>query len=440
MELLKNLLIVVVSVISLAVSAIAGAGSEALLIIVSDTSPSVSQYWDDQQRAAKALIAGAPPQVSIGVVGIDAEARKSELFAPSERARAAEFIDQLRIGGRFTDLARGTDAALALLQQADPVRGMIVYLTDAVLTVPKTFRDRRDFFDLLRREFQPRENIEVVVVSVRGGPLPQTENLPRNVSIVSLQSADQLKNLVAQNLSLAIREKLKQAAALPAPDAAAIEATGSWITYAASGLALLLALSAGAWSWRRRRAAQIDGDDAAAGFLAEAPPDVMREEDLNAPETVPAPPIAVIFAEDAGGRRGVVRQKVLRAGEQAVVGAAGFVEIPLAGLKQGRTLALRFDGQVVKAFRLRPSSRQEMDDVRFNQQTAPVEFVLGEKDALKVGAFNLSLVVTEEGAAPSSWARAEKPQRAPTLQLSSAGRRPALHVRREIYDHSSDKS
>lgn len=445
MEILKGLLTIAAPVILLAISpaigVIAGSGADALLIIVSDTSPSVRQYWSDQQRAAKELIASAPQEATIGIVGIDAEARKSELFAAAERVQAAEFIDQLKIGGRFSDLARGTDAALALLQQANPVRGIIVYLTDGVLTVPKTFRDRGNFLDLLHREFQPRENIEVIVVNVRGDSTPLSETLPHNVNIVSLRSSDQLKDVVAQNLSIAIREKLRPEIASPSPVTTVAWSTGSWIKYCASGLILLLALSAGAWSWRRRRAARSDKADAELDPLETPPPDAMREDELSAPETKPELLIAVILAEDAVGRRGVIQQKILRAGEQAVVGAARFVELPLDGLKQGRSLALRFDGHAVKAFRLRPSSRQEMDDVLLNQQVAPVTFVFGENDALKIGAFNLSLVVTEEGTKPSSWVKPESPPRiqAP-LRLNSVGRRPSLAVRRETYDHSTEKS
>src|ERR1051325_1607786 len=181
---------------------------DGLLVTVVDTSPSVGRYWKEMQQAAKQIIAGAPEQSSSAVVGIDAEAVKSDVFDPARKADAIKFVDGLTIGGRFTDLARGTDAALSVLQGANPNRCVLVYLTDGKLTVPNTFREKGTFYDLLRREFSPRNNVTVLIVNVRGDNAMMNESLPPNVKIFPLKSASELPDIVRQTLSPAINEKL----------------------------------------------------------------------------------------------------------------------------------------------------------------------------------------------------------------------------------------
>lgn len=440
----KKLLIVNFFILIFVINALAQSQSGTLLIVILDTSPSVRIYWPEIQSSAQELIRNTPEQVAVGVVGIDAEAQKSDVFTPARRAEALDFVQGLKIGGKLTDLARGTDAALALLQQANPSRCVIIYLTDGKLVVPKTFRNQGTFFDLLRREFTPRSNVEVVVVNVKGERAAQREPMPSNVRILSLQSSGELREAIARHLTPTVKEKLETVivATPEQPEEEPMSAAG-WLKYGLPGLILMLATVIGAMAWKRgrnRRAVATGG----IVVLDQPPADVMREEDLlpsQAPAEIVAPPVALVTATDPANRREGARRRILRAGEQAIVGVYKFAELALPGLRQARTLQLRFDGKVIRAFRLRPQLGEGLDDVKVNQASAPPDFCLGDKDVLKVGDFILHFVITREDEVPESWLKTDMPPHPRShMHLTTSGRRPAPRkVGDRYYDNGSER-
>jgi hypothetical protein len=403
---------------------------EPLLVLVIDSSPSVRPYWPEMQRAAQELIRNAPAQAAVAIVGIDAEARKSDIFAPARRSEAFAFIQSLRIGGKLTDLSRGTDAALALLQQADPARGMVVYLTDGKLVVPINFRQRGSFFELLRREFTPRRNIEVRVINVQGDQASPAEKLPSNVRFIPLASASELPGTIAGHLTAQIEEALGNAPApLPsvAPSGLSANRQANWLTYGLP-VTLLLLTGVAALIVRRRRKSRLAALAAANGMAGEPPPDVLREQDLmssNEPSLETEPPVVLITASDGADRRGQMRRRLVHPGEQAIIGNNRFADLCLPGLRQARALQLRYDGHTFKVFRLRPQTGEELDDVKLNEAMAPVEFYVSEKDVLCVGDFRLNFLVTAADAVPDSWLRPESPPTTPIETLPMATRRRA---------------
>jgi hypothetical protein len=327
-------------------------------------------------------------------------------------------------------LSRGTDAALALLQKADPARGMVVYLTDGNLVVPSNFRQRGSFFELLRREFTPRTNIEVRVINVQGEQALPTEKLPANVRFIPLETAHELPGTIAEDLTPQIKKALGNAPApVPslAPSGPSANRLSPWLTYGLP-VALLLLATLSALIIRRRRQVRLAALAELNGVTDEPPPDVLREQDLRAskePLPEPEPPVALITASDEANRRSQTRRRIVHPGEQAIVGNNRFADLCLPGLRQARALQLRYDGKTFKVFRLRPQTGEELDDVKLNQAVAPVEFNVSEKDVLCVGDFRLNILLTASDAVPESWLRSESPPPAPIETLPVATRRRA---------------
>jgi hypothetical protein len=383
--------------------------TESLLIPIIDSSPSVRGYWKEMKRSAKQIIQSAPDQASVALVGIAAEAVKSRVFAPSRKADAIAFVDSLKIGGNFTDLGRGADAALAVAQQANPSRCVLVFLTDGRLTVPKTFRDKSTFYDLLRREFTARSNVTVLIVNVRGDKSAERETLPQNVRIFSLKSADELRAMIERTLAPTIKQTLTveiptaQSVTTKPPDIP----TRSKRVYLMGGLgAVLLLIIAIAVVARKRARNQRMSE-----IADDAPANLLRPEDLvpSEPETM-AEPVALVTAErvdERTGRRTFAQHSLVRAGGHIVIGNSRFADLILEGVKQPQSLQIGFDGKAVRVYRLRPHGIGELDNVCLNQQPAPIEFNMTERDAVIIGSLSIKLLITTEDAAPSSLVRGE---------------------------------
>lgn len=392
--------------------------TESLLIPVIDSSPSVRSYWSQMRRAAKEIIQDAPDQTSFAVVGIDAEAVKSQVFAPSRKAEALAFIDGLKIGGTFTDLWRGSDAALALIQQANPSSCVLVFLTDGRLTVPKSFRNKSSFFDLLRREFVSRRNITVLVVNVGGDKSAERESLPPNVKIVSLKSADELRASIERILTPTIKQTL--AVEPPTVQAAATLRAPARRNYGylmgAIGATLLLIIAVAVVARKRARSKERSE------ITADAPANLLRPEELAPPEPEEiAEAVVLVTAErvdERTGRRALAQRSLVSAGGHIVVGNSSFADLILEGLKQPQALQIGFDGKAVRVCRLRPQGIGELDNVWLNQQPAPIQFNMTDKDTVTIGSLSIKLLITTEDAVPSSLVRSEtkwrvKPDQAP---------------------------
>lgn len=372
----------------------------ALLVQIIDSSPSVRAYWKQMQQAAKDIMTSAPATASVAIVGIDAEAVKSEVFEPSRRSDAMQFVDGLKIGGRFTDLARGTDAALSLLQGANPAQSVLVFLTDGELRVPKNFRNRSTFYDLMRHEFTKRTNVTVLVVNVRGTGAAANEVLPQNVKILPLKSATELPRIIEQTLSPTINDKLTKLTVAPTPLPKPVEQSrvasnrGYWIGGIGVAASLLAAVLLFVWRRNRGRQTKRASDEG-------VPENLLRPQDLQpqAPAPVASEPVVLLTADGLNkktGRRMPPSRAIIRAGETVTIGSSRFVELSLEGLKQAQTLRVGFDGKVVHVDRLRPSNIGELDKVFLNQQPAPIQFKLTEEDALTLDDFNIQLTVTTE--------------------------------------------
>jgi hypothetical protein len=321
---------------------------------------------------------------------------------------------------------------------------VVIYLTDGKLVVPKTYRNQGSFFDLLRREFTPRSNVEVVVVNVKGEQAAQRESMPSNVRILSLQSSSELREAIAQQLAPTVKGKLEPAIVVTPVQADQVPAsTARWLKYGVAGLILMLATVIVAIAWKRKRNRSVTATSGIV-VLEHPPADVMREEDLlpsQEPAEVVAPPVVLVTAMDPANRREGVRRRILRTGEQAIVGGYKFAELALSGLHQARTLQLRFDGKAIRAFRLRPQPGEGLDDVKVNQVSALPDFFIGDKDVLKVGDFILHFLITTESEVPESWLKKDVPPPSRSqMHLTTSGRRPGpREVGDRYYDNGNDR-
>lgn len=365
------------------------------LIDVLDTSPSTAKKLDQMKDVARQLLQAAPPESALGVVGIDSQAIK-KLFA--QPATADRFIQSLVAGGKFSDLGRGTDAALSLVQEANVDRAVIVYLTDGDLTVPKSFKDQADFTKILVREFTSRPGIRVFVVNVGGRPLAKLDMLPPNVTVLSLSNWQAVMNELQQTMKPQIQSHLAESSPTTSPTSQPVVLATPHRSYfyttwsVALGL-LTLALFAAIFIWKRSRRRSTKS-------LIETPEKLMRPEDLKPVEPEPAPePVALLEIEsngefDAGGLGQFIS---IRQGETVTLGGSPFAASRyLVGLKQAQTLAVAFEGLTLKGFRLRPDKPHEVDEVKLNQSDAPIEFIIKDGDLLTIGSYRIKPLFTDE--------------------------------------------
>lgn len=379
-----------------------------LVVGVIDTSGSMRKYFGSVQRTADDFIQRTPPRAAVALVAINNEADKSPIYPPERRAEAAKFIAGLRISGRYTDLSRGTDAALALLQEAHHSQAVLVYFTDGQLTVPATFKHRQSFLDLLRREFgERRSNVHVIVVSFGAKQAAAAPpNLPTNIRIIPVESDGDLQQALEGVLAPAVTQHLSVPPAEAAPAAqmtplATQTSQPDSATVYLVGLLLLSAVTAAALLVRRRRrrpaqeAPDVEWPEPVENILR--PDDLARREEEVEPE-----PVALLDfrSPDVGPyQAGFTRRTALRVTEAVTVGGSEFVGIHLPGLAQPETLRLSFDGAACRVARLRSSVAGNLDAVRLNGEEAPIQFRLAPGDELAVGGFTVSLMIASDEAA-----------------------------------------
>jgi hypothetical protein len=367
------------------------------LMVVIDTSPSVRNKLPQIRAVGKRLVQIAPDGIPVGVVGIDSQAKKKLCVRSLD---ADEFIDSLTAGGRFTDLGRGTDAVLSLLQETSATRAAVVYLTDGELVVPKDFRDRANFTQVLKREFTPRPGIQVFVINVKGKTLPDSESLPPNVTVISLSDWQSVQKEIEKDLAAKIGQQLRPVpvASVSAPERIGLEHQPAlWKTSRILMVTIgLLALAiAGAAVMRRRKRRN------AAAIKVERPDNAMRAEDLDSPSrVVTAPPEPVLMLEaglkDDRSHGGPFRRAYLRSGEKLIIGGSDFANLCLEGLEQSQTVELLFDGEVLRGFRLRPDRPGSVDEVLVDGREAQISFVLKSGSQMILGRYRLDPVVIDE--------------------------------------------
>lgn len=382
-----------------------------LVVGIVDTSPSMKQYLEAARRTATEFIKRTPPRVAVAVVGINNEADKSPIYAPERRAEAVEFIARLKLGGRFTDLSRGTDAALALLQEANPSQAVVVYFTDGQLQVPPTFKHRLNFIELLRQEFgERRNNVHVVVVSFGKKQAVAPANVPPNVKIIPVGSDGELQQALENVLTPAVTQHLSasQAQAEQPPTVAPAVTqpqSGSALSHFLAGLLLLSALGAVAFLIRRKKLGQKrEARNAeSGGGQEESVENILQQSDLSAQsEEAAAEPVALLDIRRLDARPGEAsfsRREAVRVAEAVIVGGSEFTGIHLPGLIQPETLRLSFDGAACRVARLRPRAAGKLDSVKLNGESAPIQFQFAPGDVLDVGDFTVSLLLASESTA-----------------------------------------
>ncbi len=378
----------------------------ALAVGIVDTSPSMKKYLEEVRRTVSEFIKRTPPQATVALVSINSEADKSPIYSPEQRSEANKFIAQLETGGHFTDLGRGTDAALALLQEANPSRAVVVYFTDGELQVPPNFKRRQSFLDLLRQEFgDKRKTVHVMVVSFGNKQKLPPSDLPSNVKVIQVGSADELQQALDNVLTPTVTQHLSAGSALvasvPPNFPGVIKPKQNHLgTYLFVGFLLLAAFGSAVLTLRRKR-----GRSLARNFFLESTneggeqvEDLLRTGDLvEQSERVEQVALLNIKGQNSVNEDlRFARRETLRATDSVTVGGSEFTGIYLPGLVQPETLRLKFDGAACQVARLRPRVAGQLDSVKLNGESAPIQFELAAHDELAVGPFTISWLLTRE--------------------------------------------
>jgi hypothetical protein len=332
-----------------------------------------------------------------GIVAVGSQAEK-HLF--SQRADAIAFINTLDATSNYSDLGRGTDSALALLQEAQTNRALILYLTDGKVELPNNFRDRAEFATILQREFMQRPNMRVHIINVNKEPMAGVDPLPPNVSVYTLASWSEAEAAMRNSLSAEIREQFVTPTPVTTPNIQSNEETPVTSSYgrviAGVGLLALTALGAIAFFVQRNRRLK----NAIADSNSDTPANMMLVEDIKPPESESAPePVALLeFKGDNATVSGATTKRtVMKADDKVVIGNSAFVtDFTFSNLKQQQSVEIRFDGENLKVFRLRPHVAGMIDDVRLNGEDAPLIFLISDDDELTVGDLKIRLFLTDE--------------------------------------------
>lgn len=371
------------------------------LIVVADTSPSVKDQLPAIKSRGKEILALAPLCVRLGVVSINWEAVKKPF---ADKAEADKFIDSLTVGGQYTDLNRGNDAALSLLPLSG--KSVIAFMTDGKATVPSTFKSKESFIEILRREYSTRPNVQVFVLNVKGKPLAQGETLPNNVTIIPISDWQAARSVIAETLAPQIKQQLETQ---KTPDNVALpeelkkieeSQTKNNLIYIAGGAIAIAAIGL-IFAVRRRRRNRLQESQEI--LLNDHPENILRDEDLR--ETPVETPAAetVLMIEAINNKVPHLAVSPLRGflnlNERLTVGGSRLLSgLYLPELCQSQVLEVVFDGKSTGINRLRPNDGESLDVVLLNGQNAPISFLLNpnEPNQLTIGGYELRFALTDE--------------------------------------------
>lgn len=401
------------------------------VILVIDVSRSVRRYLRQMRSVAEQACNAAPDNALFSIVAVGSQAEK-HLY--TQRADAIAFINSLDATSSYSDLGRGTDSALALLQEAQTNRALILYLTDGRVELPNNFQDRADFATILQREFTQRPNVRVHIINVNNQPMAGIDSLPSNVSVYTLASWSEAEAAMRNSLSAEIREQFVTPPPIATPGIQSDEEAPVTSSYGrvlvGVGLLALIALGAIAFFVQRKRRM----NNAIADSNSDTPANIMRVEDIKPlePESAPEPVALLEFKGDNATVSGAtMKRTVMKADDKVVIGNSAFeTDFAFKNLKQQQSVEIRFDGENLKVFRLRPHVAGMIDDVRLNDEDAPLTFVMNDDDELTVGDLKIRMFFTDESYAETLGVNDTPETTDKTLTLMTDGLPPIVEERR----------
>lgn len=366
-------------------------GGKPALVLMPDISRSVKSSNAKMRSVMRRAVESAPGDTIFAIVTVGTKPEKN-IF--KTRAEAIDYCESLRADSRFTDLSGATDAALAVLQELEPTGPtLFLYLTDGRISLPRAMQTKDDFVAILSREFSRRPNVGVWVLNVSASPIA-TDTLPPNIKVVPLANWDEAQKQMESTLVPDLRRELTPMVAeqpptsVEEPEAIVVGTTfgplGPTELVALGGLVIAFGIaSTFAWTqFRRRSTKSIDAADGGiAAGTEDEPADLLRLEDLNrrvSEETMQM--VAVVEVITESGRR----DRQLFEGDRLVFGNSTDTDVYLAGLKQARSLEIRFDRTGATGFRLRSHST-EIDTVKLDGADAPIRFQIEPGSRLMIG-------------------------------------------------------
>lgn len=380
--------------VTMKVDAVKASNRTALLVGI-DTSPSTGPVLAEMKAVGQHLLDAAPDGTQVGIIGFDSQSLK-QLF--SERAGASRFLESLSAGGKYSDLGRGVDGCLALLEESSATKAVVVFLTDGRVELPRKFRDKSDFAQILGREFAVRPYVNVFIIKVGGGKLSGLETLPQNVNVILLSNWQGAAAEIEKRLAPQIREQLSivQTTTSASPVQPAVRKNVAGLSSTQSifaGVALVFLVIVLAAVFRRKKGS--------AALALPAREDALRAEDLEPErslEPVQEPVMIIEVTNTITSSLGALPERhVLRPDEKVFLGGSAFASgLSLAGLRQSRTVELTFDGAALECVRLRPDVPGAIDSVSLNRRDAPLSFRVGLDDELRIGDFTLRVLLADE--------------------------------------------
>lgn len=389
------------------------------VILVPDISFSIKKSAEKMRNVLQQIVNAAPENSVIGIVTVGTQSEK-KIF--SNRDEALSYLSKINANSSYTDLERGTDSVLAVMQETKATKPtLIVYLTDGEVSLPKELKNKADFKTILMREFSVRPDVRVMVLNVASKAMV-TSGLPPNVTVVPISNWEEAEKQMKETLAIQIHQELKTA---PVAETKLEEKeTASLTTNAPRSSVLIWAavlglITATAFGWfyrihRRKQSAKI-----AEEIKEPEPQNLLRPEDLLRQSNESSSGLAAVV-EFYDGK--AVRSEILLAEDRRIVGRAATADVKFSSLKQENSVEIKFDGKEVSAYRLHPQTYYEVDEFWLNQTKVPLNqtiFRLQNSDLLKVGDIQISVKIVESSVAQIL---AEKHNRAATQSFRSVAK------------------
>jgi hypothetical protein len=372
--------------------------SRPTIVLISDISFSIKKSIGKMRNMLRQIVIAVPESATVAVVTVGARSEK-RIF--TDRAEALSYIEKIDANSKFTDLERGTDTALALLQEIRATKPtLVVYLTDGQISLPKEIADKTDFKTILIREFSSRPDVTALILSVSSRPMDIT-GLPPNVEVIPLSNWEESEQHVNQTLVKQIPGELAENSVSEVP--AGNEGSLPEKKYIPLPFSLKLGLPvvmivvlAAFWLWFRRRKRDRKMSEEGIAEVGEIEPlDVLRPEDLLRQNSERSPGLVSLIEFYDGKNTELVH---LLTGERLSIGSSARADIRFPALKQEKGLEINFDGKCVLAFRLHPKNYYEVDEVCFSGVKAlpnQTKFYLNNGDTLKIGKVQIAVKIVE---------------------------------------------